>query len=319
MADIYLEENNVQSCTITFSREGYFPVIAVVGAKVEIETTAFKDNSIATGNPKLSEQWSGTASSAAEKNDDASKTDIYSRFATTPDETIWDTVDEVNGYTSRTSHKGYRKFINRTHNFDTTGTAISGAGFVETDSTWDRSAKVAGLNARIENSNISYLKFQSGDKGKEYDKRNNNKAFTGIIEGESRIFVQAGTFSETEFKPLLVTTEERFKYQKVYKSYRDRPQATQTNSTARDDTTAAQAYADSLAVNYGVPDISGSVVITGFFQFTIGTMIEKIITNSGASTDLNIGVVDVGFNFNAIRQNGAGVTPDTTTLELGRV
>jgi len=113
MSDISINKFNSKTigCTIDYTREGYAPMAFVVGGNIKIETTIVMDVGDApfTDNLLLKDGWSGGAT-AEQKKTDPTKTDVYSRFSTDPEETKYDDLDYQHtdrGYPGPYTYRGF--------------------------------------------------------------------------------------------------------------------------------------------------------------------------------------------------------------------
>jgi len=185
-----------------------------------------------------------------------------------------------------------------------------------------------GLGSRLQDGAIPYLRIQAGDKELEYNNREKNKIVTLIIEGGARGWVLASesgidTTGENQwFIPFTVTTTDKFKFYKAYKSFRTGPmtEASEiypfTNDTLRDDSEALNVYALDYLKTTTIPSISGSIDMLGNAQFSIGDKIENVVTRNG-SAPVNLAIVDQSTQYAPPRQAGES-GQDTITIELGR-
>lgn len=321
--NIYLDDHgsSIPECIVSWSREGYKPTSFAFGDVVRIETTILKDIGDFADSTVLEEQWVGGATSI-EKDTDMSKTDVYSRFSTNSRDPVYDVIDTA--YEEGTERIGkaprsYRNIEISTFNYDTNGEAIS-AGAMVLDTTWKFSGKV-GLAVRTSKGAIPYIKFQGGDRTKELTFEGNNKAATCIISGVSRI---EGSFSavganndQNEFGPFTVTTSDRFKRYKVYKSYRDNPTGEAvTDIDFRNDIDAANEFAKNTVQGDTLPTITAEITRNGSSTLTVGTVIGSVVTRLG-SVNLGLAIVTVTRSFAPPAEAGQGGS-DSTTYSIGR-
>jgi len=334
MADIEINRftSKTIGCIIDYTREGFSPMAFVVGGNVKIETTIVMDVGSApfTDNLALKDGWSGSAN-ITEKTTDPTKTDVYSRFSTDPEEAKYDDLDYQGTEREYAGPYTYRGFTASTFLLDSGGEQVSATAMVEdAEDEWKFTGQI-GLGSRLQDGAIPYLRIQAGDKELEYNNREKNKIVTLIIEGGARgwkVAVDTGIdyTGETEdqwFVPLTVTTTDRFKFYKAYKSFRTGPlTATSptypvTDDTLRDDSDALEAYALDYLQTTTIPGISGSIDMLGNSQFSIGDKIDNIITRNNGSTPVNLAIVDQSTQYAPPRSAGeAG--QDTITIELGR-
>ena len=321
MATYDISSTNTQSVNLSYSRDAYIPTAVVVGDRIDIETTLFTDTTSFTANIGLVEKWTGTTTEAL-KRTDGTTTDIYSRYSVEADNSNWTDADNIGAY-ENPPHKEYREFSLQTLEYSG-GSQSSATAWIEISSgTWERTGETAGLNARVSVNKIPYIKFQAGDRGKEYTYRGKNKAYTGIVKGASRLLVTSGDFSEEEFIPFTVDTTDRFKAHNIYEAYRINPSdstlaSKPANGFRRTDEAEAIAYAQNIVSNNTVPTVEGTIVFTGSFLYIgIGEFIDSLLTKDGKKVDIGLSVVDVSDSVNAIK--GGGTPTDSMTWRLGRV
>jgi len=333
MTDIVIDgsDTGVLSCTIDYTREGYVPLVYVVGDNVKIETSLVLDNTDVDfiDNLALNPGWSGDAT-AEQKEDDPTKTDVYSRFSTEPDDIRYGDVDEESGYRGYAGPYLYRGFTASTFLLDSGGEQVSATAMVESSSEeWKFTGKI-GLGSRIQDGSIPYLRIQAGDKTLEVANKDNNKMVTLIIEGEAH-GITASNSADVEiegddqpwFIPLSVISTDRFKHYKAYRSFRTGPLTPEqsedypfTDPVLRDDGMEAGAYADDYLNTVTTPSVSGSIEILGNLQYSIGEQISQIVTRNGSSP-VNLAIVDQSTQYAPPRSAGES-GQDTITIELGR-
>ncbi len=317
------------SCKLTWSRENYIPVAVVVGYRVRIETTLFVDNASFTDNPVFQEQWSGEATETQKKTD-GTKTDVYSRFSTDSTDAFYNTHDWAGSAGTSPDGdavKSFKQIENKTFTYDTNDQQVSASAFVLDVSTWKPSGELS-LAARLVSGALPGVRYQAGDRAVEVQKKDDNKSLTCIVVGNSRLLEIekhssiGALFGSSEFVPFTVTTDSQYKRYKVISSYRQIPSGTATdidvaNINFRNDSAEAQEFGQNEVENNTVPDIRGSITMAGYRKFTIGDLIDKIVTTDG---DVNVGlaVIDVNYQPEQPRQGGEPAG-DTTTIELGRV
>ena len=324
--DIQVQEKNLIECNISYSREGYVPVVYVVGGNTQIETTLFQDTADFTDSLKMTGAWDGTASTD-EKNTDPKKTDVYSRFKTESDSDIYDELDNADEEGNPVGRgvagpKVYRNFANRTFQYDTSNEAVSSYAYIENNTDeWVKIGSV-GQGARIEQGAIPYLRLQAADGAIEVVNKDKNKAVTCIVEGQSHLW--ALVFENQSnltrwFYPFSVNSADRFKRQKIYKSYRDKDSyidntnpAPETQIEFRNDIDQLGKYAEQILRTSTIPSISGSIEMLGRTQLTLGDKIDNI-ENGVKSVAIDLAVVDQTTNYSS----GTG-GQDTVTIELGR-
>lgn len=310
------------SATITWSRQGYIPAAVVIGGRVETETSLF--TSSFPNNVALIEMWGGTSPSKNDKETKGSTADAYVKYAAKADDTNYDVIDSDFDGSSMEAH---REVLSKTQDYGI-GNAKSGYAMVD-DTTWQFSGKV-GLAARVQKNDISYVKFQGGDRGVEFDLRSKGKFFTGTIRGMFRIVAGSaidGGFSDlvdNEFIPLSVTKSDRFMKKQVFNSYRDNPTSGTTPTTTvdgptiiRDDTNDLENFAADTAAGNSVPILSGSIQLTGLNYWNVGDILNTIESVEG-DIDINLAMVSIDFQY---QPPGPAGTPsgDATIIELGRV
>lgn len=333
--DIDVKNDTVSSATITWSREGYMPTAFIYGDRIEIETTFFADNTPTspqdyTDNPVLKEQWdTANTPNATQKNEDATTTDIYSRFSATETDVFFSKTD--NNKLDPISPvdkvpKGYREFTGSILKYDANGEAFSASAMVDDGvPKWVSSGSDnIKLNARVSAGSISYIKFQAGNRGNEFDQKDKNKSFTTTCIGFARQIsigkTESNAWEEGRFRPFTVAIADRFKRQKNVLSRRTNPgDAAVADAIVRKDDTAMDVYSLNIAKSNTVPNVSGSITYaeTRHNGFPIGTIIGAI--NSGSrSVPVGLSVISVDNMFQPPSESGQG-GGDSTTIELGRV
>lgn len=315
--------SEVLECSLSYTREGYVPVVYVVGDRTRIETTLFTDVTDFPANFVLKAGWVGEAE-RTEKETDPTKTDVYSRFSIDPDDFFYSDVDYAGSQdgdyqASRgvAGPKMYRGFANSTFNYDTASEALSGNGMI-LDTDWKFTGKV-GLSTRLQGGSIPYLRIQSGDRAVEYDYKDKEKAVTCIVEGEAHLWesVSEDNTDDAWFVPMTVSSADRFKRYKVYQSYRGGPTGSATDTpNERVDYDELKNYAEQLLESMTISPISGSITMLGTKQRTVGTMIGNIV-NDDKVTPVNLAVVDQSTSYSPPRKAGES-GQDTVTIELGR-
>jgi len=319
----------VLECNLSYSREGYIPLAYIITDNTKIETTLVMDSDadpIFSDNLEMAEGWSGTAT-AEEKEEDPTKTDVYSRFTTDPEDTDWDNVDFESIGRGIPGPLVYRQFTASTFLLDTGGEQVSATARIEdSEGAWKFSGQI-GLGARTQDGQLPYLRIQAGNKALEYDNRLKNKMVTLIVEGQSHP-IGAGLDSSVEltgddvpwFIPFNVLSTDRFKRYKVYRSFRGKiiPDLDNslTDNELRYDLATAKSYILDYVESITIPPISGSITMVGNTQYSVGEKIGEIITRHGA-TPVNLAIVDQDTQYAPPRQAG-GSGQDTVTIELER-
>jgi len=332
MSDIQISGINtaVIGCSLNYTREGYAPLVYVIGDNVKIETSMILDDAEApfTNNVALKPGWAGEAT-AEQKEDDPTKTDVYSRFSTDPEDVRYGDLDhELNdrGYPGPLLYRG---FTASTFLLDSAGEQISATVMVEdSEDDWKFSGKI-GLGARIQDGAIPYLRIQAANKELEVTNKDKNKIVNRIIEGAAHgVSISQSPEIDVEgddapwFLPISVISTDRFKHYKASNSFRTGPLTPTsedypfTDPLLRDDGTAASEYADDYLQTMTIPGISGSVEIAGNRQYSVGERIGQIVTRNGSSP-VNLAIVDQSSNYAPPRESGESGR-DTITIELGR-
>ncbi len=308
----------VAAASVTWSREGFIPAAIVLGGRNETETSFFKDNDSFADNIELKEMWSGTPNKTL-KETDGSTTDAYVKFAPDPEDVAWFDIDGPEDGEGPTVY-AFRELNTRTQDYSD-GNARSAFAMID-DTTWQFSGKL-GISARVAPEEISYIKFQSGDRGVEFDQKDNNKMFTTTVLGYFRLVAGSdplGGFADLEdgeFTPLQVVKTDRFLKKSVFESYRDNPEGDAETSGVRDDQSELNEYARNVAIGNSVPTVSGSIQLTGRNYYGVGDILTSIESVEG-DIDINLAMVSVDVQF---QRPGPAGTPsgDSTIIELGRV
>lgn len=309
---------------ITWSREGFYNCVIAMGARIETETSLFKDTTNFSINVALKEMWTGTPDKAT-KESDGSTADAYVKFATDPDDDFNDLIDG-NG---SDSIYAYRELSNLTQQYTTGAGAsneqISAFGMIDDASTWKFTGKKS-LNTRVQAP--IYVKFQ-GDRGKEHDNKDLNKFCTCTVKGFARELVGSdiiGGFTalETgEYVAFRVLKTDRFKKKSAYSSYRDNPSENPVGDVApldiRDDKAELIKWAQNALTGLQVPNVTGSITLVGPQYWTIGDVVDKIITENGEVT-INLAAISIPVSYSGfVEGDTTEAIPDQTTISLGRV
>ena len=319
MTIIYANLSNVTSATLRYSRQGYYAATVVLGGRFETETSFFKDVSSFADNIQLQEMWTGSPDRNTKKTD-GSTSDAYTKFATTPDDAVMQEYDGLGG-TEPTVY-GYRDLTNTTQNYDSQDGPKSGYAMVE-DTTWKPSGEVS-LSARIQNDEVSYVKFQAGDRGLEFDNKDKNKFFTGTLKGFFRLIAGSdvgggfGDFESGEFVPFRVYKADRFIKRRAINSYRENPTTGSTTEDIRDDTPELIEYAQARLRSNQIADVSGSINMIGTGKFNNGDLIESIVTDNG-TIEVNLAILDAPTTYEPVKRAGGVPSGDSISIELGRV
>lgn len=310
--------NPVINGSITWSQESYSPAAVVLGGRFETETSFFTDAS-GLDNVQLDEMWTGTPNKAT-KETDGSTADAYTKFATRPDDVIFIDVDGPGG--DDPTVYAHREVLNRTQDYGD-GNAKSGFAMVDDSGTWKFSGDTSiQLQARISTEEISYVKFQSGNRGNEFDQKDKNKFFTGTSKGFFRLIAGSdplGGFSDLEdgeFVAMTVSVADRFIKKTVFNSYRDSPDGTAVNEEVRNDQTLLNQFARNISIGNTVTNITGSMTILGRNYWTVGEIVDRV-TNDYGSTQIGLAMTKIHNGFEPPR-NAGDPSGDSTTIELGR-
>lgn len=328
--DIALNSNQsgVLECSLNYTREGYVPLVYVFGDNTKIETTLFLDNTSFTDSLVLKAAWVGEATET-QKKEDPTKTDVYSRFSTDPEDDLYSELDfagisdgpapETRGVPGPLMYRG---FSTSTFNYDTANEAISASAMI-LGATWEFTGSL-GLGTRKQDGAVPYLRIQAGKREVEVQKKDDNKAVTCIVEGSSHLWAVAfETSGETTapgshwFIPMSVSSADRFKRYKVSKSYRKNPTGAETTELEeRNDLVDCGKYAEQLLQSGTIPGVSGSITFSGRKQYSIGDIVGQI-TKGDRATPVNLAIVDQYTGYSPPRAAGES-GQDTVTIELGR-
>ena len=139
---------------------------------------------------------------------------------------------------------------------------------------------------------------------------------TITIKGFFRTSGVAGTFAtDGEYKPFKAVQADRFKLKKVFNSFRISPSDDSISENVRDDTTALEVYAWNVVKKNSVKQISGSLSLQGRKYWSIGTMLDSVITEFG-TTNIGLAMIDIQVNFEGVHTPN-NVSGDITNIQLG--
>jgi len=313
MPDIDLSTIGEASGSLTFTRQGVAVEYIALGDVIEFETTIM---TLPTGTRLgLKEMWTGTAT-RDQKKTDGSKSDVYSRYALDPEDLYIDNYDVT---ISSMCPKAYREIMGKV--FQVSGgdekASLTAFGFIESGSSWVR----IGEKKLTFNVDDIYLRFIAGDRGIEFDEKDNEKAVTVTVKGVCRQLKSSNNFANLvsdEFRPFKVKVVDRFKNRKAINSYRTAPDGSSTTETIVDDSLKLEEYAIKLKLNNDVQTISGAIELIGVQSYGVGDKIDSIILPSGLGIPIGLAIKDVQVMYEPVRESGQGITGDRTLVSFGR-